>query len=64
LKEDIVLQHKEWTTRRGKQEMWNIGLKGQITMKTMWYKRNHIERKFPHLSWEYFGDQNPPNGEV
>jgi hypothetical protein len=64
LKEDTVLQHKEWTTHRGQQEMWQIGLKGQTARKAKWYERNQIASKFPHLSLASFGDQNPPNGEV
>jgi hypothetical protein len=35
LKEDIVMQHKEQTTRKGQQKMWQIGLKGQTTNETL-----------------------------
>jgi hypothetical protein len=64
LKEDIVLQHKEWITYRAQHEMWKIGLKGQTAKKVKWYERNHIASNSPHLSLTTFGDQNPPDGEV
>jgi hypothetical protein len=62
LKEDTVLRHKEWTTCRGQQEMWKIGLKGQTTKKVNWYERNHIASKFPHLSLAAFGAKILPMG--
>jgi hypothetical protein len=40
LKEDTFLQHKEWTTCRRQQEIWNIGLKGHSARKAKWYERN------------------------
>jgi hypothetical protein len=33
LKEDIVMQHKEWTNCIGQQKMWHIGLKEQTSRK-------------------------------
>jgi hypothetical protein len=63
-KEKMVLQHKEWTTRRGQQEIWKIDIKGETTRKVMRYERNQIASKFPHLSLAAFRDQNPPNREV
>jgi hypothetical protein len=64
LKEDTSSATQGVTTRRGQQEMWQIGLKGQTARKAKWYERNQIASKFPHLSLEAFGDQKPPIGEV
>ena len=46
---DIFLQKSYRTTRQGKQGLWQIGLKGQLSRKAKWYTREKVEEKFPHL---------------
>jgi len=49
LKEDIVLQKRSRTIRQGKQDLWQIGLKGQLAGKANWYNTRKVEEQFPHL---------------
>eukprot|EP00253_Pinus_taeda_P023991 PITA_23991 len=47
--EDTVLQKRSRTKRQGKQDLWQIGLKGQLPGKAKWYTREKVEEIFPHL---------------
>jgi hypothetical protein len=49
LVEDTVLQKRSKTTRQGQHDLWQIGLKGQLSRKTKWYSKEQVEEKFPHL---------------
>jgi hypothetical protein len=64
LEEFTILRRKEHVTHRGQKEIWQINLKGKTPRRAKWYEWTRLEIKFPHVSLESFGDQNPPNGEV
>jgi hypothetical protein len=49
LLEDTILQKKIRMTRRGQQELWQVGLKGQLLAKAKWYSKEKVEELFPHL---------------
>ena len=49
LTEDTILQKRSKTTRQGQQDLWQIGLKGQLPCKAKWYIKEEVEEKFPHL---------------
>jgi len=48
LTEDTVLQKRSKTTRHGKHDLWQIGLKGQFLGKAKWYTREKVQENFPH----------------
>jgi hypothetical protein len=43
------LQKKIRMTKRGQQELWQVGLKGQLPTKAKWYSKEKVEELFPHL---------------
>jgi hypothetical protein len=49
LGKDTLLEKWSRTTRQGKHELWNIGLKGQLLGKAKWYSREKVQEKFSHL---------------
>ncbi|KAM1507548.1 hypothetical protein TB2_016615 [Malus domestica] len=49
LEEDIILEQRVRETRRGKYENFRIGKKGQLPSKSKWYRRDKVEKEFPHL---------------
>jgi hypothetical protein len=45
----MALQKKSITTIWGKHELWQIGLRGQISRKEKWYSKEKVEEKLSHL---------------
>ena len=44
-----ILQKRYKTTRQGQQDLWQIGLKGQLLGKAKWYTRETVDENFPYL---------------
>lgn len=49
LTKDTVLEKRSKTTRQGKQDLWQIGLKGQLPGKAKWYTTDKVEENLSHL---------------
>jgi len=49
LVKDTFLHKQSRTTRHGKNDLWQIKLKGQLLGEAKWYSREKEEEKFPHL---------------
>jgi hypothetical protein len=49
LVEDTILQKQSRTTRHGKHDLWQVGLKGQLPGKEKSYSREKVKEKFAHL---------------
>jgi hypothetical protein len=50
LKEDIILDRRTRTSRRGDVEYLRVGLKGTHPSKSRWIEKGKVREKFPHLS--------------
>jgi hypothetical protein len=50
LKEDIILDRRMRTSRRGDVEYLRVGLKGTHPSKAWWIEKEKVREKFPHLS--------------
>jgi hypothetical protein len=49
LKEDIILDRRMRTSRRGDVEYLRVGLKGTHPSKSWWIEKEKVREKFPHL---------------
>ena len=49
LEKYTVLQKNSRTTRRGKYELYQVGMKGQLLGKAKWYSKEKVDENFPHL---------------
>ena len=49
LQEDIILDRKVCTSRRGNVEYLHVGLKGMNTSKSRWMEIERVRKLYPHL---------------
>jgi hypothetical protein len=49
LKEDIILDRRKSTSRRGDEEYLRVGLKGTHPSKAWWIEKEKVREQFPHL---------------
>ena len=50
LKEDIILDRRTSTSRRGDVDYLRVGLKGKHPRKAKWIEKDKVRELFPHLS--------------
>jgi hypothetical protein len=50
LKEDIILEKRTRTSRKGDVDYLQIGLKGTHPSKAKWIEKDKVRELFPHLS--------------
>ena len=50
LKEDVILDRRTRTSRRGDVEYLRVGIKGTHTSKAKWIEKEKAREQFPHLS--------------
>ena len=50
LKEDVILDRRTRTSRRGDVEYLRVGIKGTHPSKSKWIKKEKVREQFPHLS--------------
>ena len=50
LKEDVILDRRTRTSRRGDVEYLRVGIKGSHPSKAKWIEKEKVREQFPHLS--------------